>query len=120
MPVRRFATTSHLLLVVGLVTVAGCGAWKPAKHEMATVNAIDARMPIGISVADMRERFPDAERVEGDDSNGTWFIVVQDRCFWCTNKRAFVSTYDTYARIARFKDGALVDIDAVDTSGVSQ
>ena len=98
----------------------GCGAWKPAKHDAATVAAIDSHLPTGLSVADMRNRFPDAQRIEGDDDNGAWFIVSDERCFRCTNKRAFVSSTNHFARVARFEGGTLVAIEPVDTSGVQK
>ena len=108
------------LLIAYALGAASCGAWKPAKHEAATVEIIDSQLSSGMSVAELHERFPGAERVAGDDTNGAWFVSRFELCNRCTNRRAFQSSSDLFARIVRFENNQLVAIEAVDTTGVQQ
>lgn len=115
--VIEFATRPVLLLVLAATALlGGCGSWKPEKLEATTAQAIDDRLSSAMTVAAFQGEFPNAVLVEGDETNGKWFVHAQEVCFWCRTAGGFGRSEDVYARIARFKDGRLAGIDAVSAS----
>lgn len=112
--VNESANRQGVLLVLAMAALLGaCGAWKPEKLETTTAHAIDERLASGMAVAEFQGVFPQAVLVDGDETNGRWFVHVERVCFWCRTAAGFQRSEDIYARIVRFEDGQLAGIAAV-------
>ena len=107
-----------MVVLLGAVTVmlGACGAWKPERLEVSTARAIDDRLASQMTPGAFRAEFPDAVLIDGDESNGSWFVHVQRACFWCRSAEGFRRSEDVHARIVRFEDGRIAGIDAVSGS----
>ena len=95
------------------IALASCGHWGQDKYDARVVDAVDAKLQTGMSIADLQAVFPDAQQVDDD----TWFVVADELCFRCTNARAFKRSRDFYARIVKFENGRLSAIEAVQEGG---
>ena len=114
---NEFANRPVLLLVVAVTALLGaCGSWKPEKLEATTAQAIDDRLSSAMTVAAFQGEFPQAVLVDGNETDGSWFLHVQQVCFWCRTAEGFQRSEDVYARIVRFEGGRLAGIDAVGAS----
>lgn len=115
--VNRPANRPLVLLLLAVAALLGaCGSWKPEKVEAATAHAIDDRLSSEMTVAAFQREFPQAALVDGNETDGSWFLHVQQVCFWCRTAEGFQRSEDVYARIVRFEGGRLAGIDAVGAS----
>ncbi len=103
-----------LLLILTMISLAGCANWGSEKQERETREHLDSQMSVGMSFDAFEQRFPLATMLEGEPGNGA-FLVTEDRvCWWCSSPTAFKRSKDVFARVVNFSDGKLVSIDPVE------
>ena len=90
-----------------LALFSGCGHWAVERQDSETAERIDANLRIGMSMAEFRGLFPDAESM----GENTYFVSVQEVCFWCYSSRGFRESNQVFARSVTFENNSLVSID---------
>lgn len=107
----RSSGTIHGLLLA--TTLCGCGVWDGTRHAEQTVEQIDARLTVGMTLAEFEGMYPDAHVATADGATRIYVISEQAVCFVCTSPAGFQRSTDVFARAVRFESGRLISVEPV-------
>jgi hypothetical protein len=106
-----------VIATVILMLIGGCGRWAVERQEEQAAEIIDARLTVGMTLQAFGEIFPEAQRLDADDGATVFLIAETQTCFWCYSGDGFVRSEDSFARIVRFENEALIGIEPVKSGG---
>ena len=97
----------NLMILIALVTLlSGCSRWSVERYDAETAKRIDAQVPVGMTMREFRDEFPDARKM-GDDAD---LVSINDICFWCYSGRGFVRSEQVFARVVRFEGDRVSEV----------
>ena len=96
------------VLLIGIVSVAlsACGRWSEERYDVETAKRIDQQLPVGMSVREFRDAFPNASKIDAN----SWLVSVNDVCFFCYSGRGFVRSEQVFARVVVFDGDRLREV----------
>ena len=94
------------LAIILVAVLSGCSRWSVERYDAETTARIDEQVPVGMTMREFRDEFPDAKKM-GDDA---YLVAINDICFWCYSGRGFVRSEQVFARVIRFEGDRVVEV----------
>ena len=95
--------------VLQIAVVAGAAAGCAGYATKGTMmERIENKAHVGMSEEDFTKSVPNSQIVQEQGNRKVYAVAVEEPCFICGSRRAFMRSYEIYATEFTFEDGRLV------------